>query len=98
MPKVNPMPASATRIASVVQPWSCTTADRVATVPTTPSPRAMIAISPYRSAMWLACHGVPPARRSAITGPSISTPISTATINSVTNSEVCAKMAAIHPS
>ena len=34
-----------------------------------PSPRVMITSSPYRSARWPACQGVPPLRVSAITGP-----------------------------
>src|ERR1700739_4144345 len=68
MPKVKPVPATATKTASVVHPWSATTADSEATVPTTPSPSAMIVSSPFRSTMWCACHGVPPIRFSASNG------------------------------
>ena len=38
-------------------------------MPTTPSPSAMIVSNPLRSAMWCACHGVPPIRFSASSGP-----------------------------
>ena|SRR5437868_3852103 len=43
MPKVSPVPAMQTSAASTVQPCSSTTADNVGTVPTTPSPSAMMA-------------------------------------------------------
>ena len=46
MPKVSPVPASATSAASSDQPCACTTADTEATVPTMPSPSAMMASSP----------------------------------------------------
>ena len=42
MPKVSPVPATATRTAATLQPCDETTADNDATVPTTPSPSAMI--------------------------------------------------------
>jgi hypothetical protein len=42
MPNVSPMPATATKIASYDQPCAPTAAETVATVPTTPSPSAMI--------------------------------------------------------
>ncbi len=42
MPNVSPMPATATKTASNDQPCALTTADNEATVPTTPSPSAMI--------------------------------------------------------
>ena len=56
---------------SVVQPSSMS-APRAAVVPSSPSPRAMITIRPYRSAMWWPCHGVPTSLVSATTGPEIS--------------------------
>ena len=43
MPKVSPVPAMQTSAASMVQPCSSTTAEIVATEPTTPSPSAMMA-------------------------------------------------------
>src|SRR5262245_8934243 len=43
MPKVSPVPAMQTSAASMVQPCSSTTAESVATVPTTPSPSTMMA-------------------------------------------------------
>src|ERR1700688_53014 len=46
MPNVRPVPATATRTASIVQPRAPTTADNEATVPSTPTPTAMIASSP----------------------------------------------------
>ena len=45
MPNVRPVPATATRTASRSSPCSETTADSDATVPTTPSPSAMIVSS-----------------------------------------------------
>src|SRR4029453_15489970 len=69
-----------------------------ATVPITVSPRVMMASSPYRSAMWWACHGVPPLPRSAITGPTISIKMSTAPRAMNTPTVVCASSSAIQPS
>ena len=46
IPNVSPMPATTTKTASNVQPCALTTADNDATVPTTPSPSAMIVSRP----------------------------------------------------
>lgn len=83
--------------ASTDQPCSSTTADNDATVPTTPSPRAMIVNSPYLSTMWWACHGVPPWRDSAMTGPIISTRTSTVTTTPVTRTDVWTNIAITQP-
>ena len=45
MPNVRPVPATATRTAATLQPCAETTADSEATVPTTPSPSAMMVSS-----------------------------------------------------
>ena len=57
-----PSPARPSTTMSVVQPSSMS-APSAAVVPSSPSPRAMITIRPYRSAMWWPCHGVPPSLR-----------------------------------
>jgi len=46
IPNVSPMPATATNTASNDHPCALTTADNEATVPTTPSPSAMIVSRP----------------------------------------------------
>ncbi|CAM3933989.1 hypothetical protein ISCU110981_20075 [Isoptericola cucumis] len=102
-PNVSPVPASATSAASTLQPCVSTTADSDATVPMTPSPRVMIARSPYRSAMWCGCHGVPrrpsgPAgSRSATQGPAVSTRISTPPTAKNVPTETGATASTTHP-
>ena len=98
MPNVRPVPATATNDRVDDQPWSPTTADSDATVPTTPSPSAMIVNSPYRSAMWWACHGVPPCVLGDHRPESSRRPTSSATtIAMVTGTDGAAKIAAIQP-
>src|SRR6476620_2102724 len=97
MPNVSPVPATPTNTASTDQPCSPTTADSEATVPTTPSPRAMIVNRPYLSTMWCACHGVPPSLVSAMNGPSASTTINISTITRVTGTEVCTNIVTNQP-
>jgi hypothetical protein len=97
MPNVSPVPASATSAASALHPCSATIADSEATVPTTPSPSAMMVSNPLRSAMWSACQGVPPFRFSASSGPLTSMATITANKRKVTPTEVLTTAIAIQP-
>ena len=54
-------------------------------------------ISPYLSAMWWACHGVPPWTCSATHGPVTSTSTSTTIQAKVTAKLACAKRSTIQP-